>query len=79
MMPYSFYFLKGESTLIKIKCCKNCVPPKRSPRCHSTCEDYLREKAEYEKEKSQRIKKSNEEKDILEYQLTQMRKCRKRK
>lgn len=34
-----------------IKCCKGCVPPKRTPTCHSTCEDYLREKAEWEEEK----------------------------
>ena len=31
-----------------IKCCKDCVPPKRHPGCHSQCPDYLREKAEYE-------------------------------
>ena len=34
-----------------ITCCKNCVPPKRHLGCHSTCEQYLREKAEYEKQK----------------------------
>ena len=63
---------------MSIKCCKDCVPPKRCLRCHSTCEDYLREKAEYEKKKDQRIKKRNEEKDILEYQRTQMRRFRKK-
>lgn len=34
-----------------ITCCKNCVPPQRHPCCHSTCEQYLKEKAEYEKQK----------------------------
>lgn len=34
-----------------ITCCKNCVPPKRHPGCHSTCEQYLKEKTEYEKQK----------------------------
>ena len=34
-----------------ITCCKNCVPPQRHPGCHGTCEQYLKEKAEYEKQK----------------------------
>ena len=34
-----------------ITCCKNCVPPKRHPGCHGTCEQYLKEKAEYERQK----------------------------
>ena len=29
-----------------IKCCNGCVPPKRSPTCHGSCPDYIREKAE---------------------------------
>lgn len=34
-----------------IKCCKDCVPPTRHPGCHGTCEQYLKEKAGYEKQK----------------------------
>ena len=34
-----------------ITCCKNCGPPQRHPGCHGTCEQYLKEKAEYEKQK----------------------------
>lgn len=34
-----------------ITCCKNCVPPQRHPGCHGTCKQYLKEKAEYEKQK----------------------------
>lgn len=34
-----------------IKCCKDCVPPIRHSGCHGTCERYLKEKAEYEKQK----------------------------
>lgn len=34
-----------------ITCCKNCVPPQRHPGCHGTCKRYLKEKAEYEKQK----------------------------
>ena len=31
-----------------IRCCRGCKPPKRNPYCHSTCPEYLNEKAEYE-------------------------------
>lgn len=31
--------------------CKNCVPPKRTPYCHSTCEYYKKWCEEYKKEK----------------------------
>lgn len=34
-----------------IKCCKNCVPPTRYPGCHGTCQRYLEEKAQWEKDK----------------------------
>lgn len=29
-----------------IKCCRNCVPPKRYVGCHSTCKQYAEEKAQ---------------------------------
>ena len=35
-----------------IKCCKDCVAPKRHPGCHSTCPEYRTEKAEYEEYKA---------------------------
>lgn len=41
-----------EIGLNKISCCKDCVPPKRHIGCHSTCEEFLAEKAEYEAEKA---------------------------
>lgn len=34
-----------------IKCCKDCVPPKRHSGCHSKCEQYLKEKEQWEKDK----------------------------
>lgn len=34
-----------------IKCCKDCVPPTRYPGCHAKCEQYIKEKTEYEKQK----------------------------
>lgn len=30
-----------------ISCCKGCVPPRRSPTCHSSCPDYIRESKEH--------------------------------
>ena len=30
---------------MKIKCCKDCVAPKRHPGCHGVCPEYLYEKA----------------------------------
>ena len=34
-----------------IKCCLGCVAPKRHPGCHSSCPDYLAEKAESDRQK----------------------------
>lgn len=31
--------------------CRECVPPKRHPDCHSDCEDYLKWKKEWEEER----------------------------
>lgn len=28
-----------------ITCCKDCVPPKRHGGCHSTCREYIEQKA----------------------------------
>lgn len=46
-----------------IKCCKNCVAPKRHTACWGHCPEYLAEKEQYEKEKDadyQRRKLSND-------------------
>lgn len=42
-----------------IKCCKDCVAPKRHPGCHGTCEEYKKEKAILDTQN----KKIREEKD----------------
>ena len=41
--------------------CKGCVPPKRHAGCHSTCEEYIRCRNEYEE-----IKKDVERKKRAE-------------
>lgn len=35
----------------RIACCKECVPPKRHTGCHKCCEEYIEQKAKFEKEK----------------------------
>lgn len=35
-----------------IKCCKDCVAPKRYPGCHGVCPEYIHEKALWEEEKT---------------------------
>lgn len=37
---------------MKIKCCKDCVAPKRYPGCHSVCPEYIHEKELWEKERN---------------------------
>lgn len=39
-----------------IGCCHGCVPPKRTPYCHSTCETYIAAKAEYEAKRREELK-----------------------
>ena len=34
---------------MSIKCCNGCVPPKRNPYCHGSCQEYMAEKAEYDR------------------------------
>ena len=44
-----------------IKCCRNCVPPKRYPGCHDKCNKYLEEKAKWEEAKAKSGEKTEEE------------------
>lgn len=37
---------------VAIKCCRYCVPPQRYPGCHAVCEQYIKEKAEYDEQKA---------------------------
>ena len=49
-----------------IKCCKDCVPPKRHLKCHSNCEEYLKEKAKNEEVNKKKGKFHNAENDFIE-------------
>lgn len=52
-----------------IFCCKDCVPPKRCLHCHSTCEDYIREKAEHDKINAKIAANRHARMDIDEYKI----------
>lgn len=43
------------------ECCHYCVAPKRYPGCHSTCPDYIKQKAEWDALKEARRKANSGE------------------
>ena len=47
-----------------IKCCSDCVAPKRHPGCHDHCSEYAAEKAEYDKLKAEDDKRRKVKADI---------------
>lgn len=47
-----------------IKCCNGCVAPKRHPACHDHCEEYKKERAEYDERKAIADKKKFTEQGI---------------
>lgn len=53
-----------------IRCCKDCTPPKRYPGCHAKCEQYLKEKEEYEKQKA--IAKANKPVSLSAYDFDEI-------
>lgn len=54
----------GFYTSHTIKCCQFCVAPKRYPGCHGSCQEYLKEKAEYDERKAQADKQRKVKGDI---------------
>lgn len=59
--------------------CKDCVPPKRSPGCHSSCVDYMIAKAFHEAKRDEQYQESQ----VRQYSIDIARRngdiCRKRK
>lgn len=45
--------------------CRGCVAPKRYPGCHAVCQEYLEQKAEYDKLKAEYDKKEKLKQAIL--------------
>lgn len=37
----------------KIDCCNGCVPPERTPTCHSTCKQYKEQRAALDAENAE--------------------------
>lgn len=53
-----------------IRCCKDCVPPKRHVGCHSECKEYKDEKERFEAEK--RWLKENKTPRITQYDFDEI-------
>lgn len=55
-------FNEGHSS---ITCCKKCT--ERFPGCHGTCEKYIQQRAEYDKQKAERNAKIAAARGLSEY------------
>ncbi len=64
---------------MSIKCCKDCVPPQRHVGCHSTCKEYLEEKAEFEKLKEWERKSRYPLPTIYDYEESRYIGCKRHK
>lgn len=61
-----------------ILCCKDCVPPKRYPGCHSKCEVYIRERKAYEDLKAVVAREKRNESDYYAYKVERIIKTSRR-
>lgn len=57
---------------IGIRCCKDCIAPKRHPGCHATCQEYIDEKAKYTVEKAKERKAMDKERICDEYEINRL-------
>lgn len=55
-----------------IKCCKNCKPPKRHTACWDQCEQYKKEKVEYERLKEKRKEALESAARITSYEVNKI-------
>lgn len=62
----------------QIKCCINCVPPRRYPGCGGACEEYKAEKAAIIEQNRRKTRDRIQERTIASVQYTGLRKVRKR-
>lgn len=62
-----------------IKCCKDCVAPKRHLGCHSVCPEYIHEKALWEEEKKAIREEHRRFSELYEQRSKGARKALKRK
>lgn len=57
-------------------CCKDCVPPKRHPGCHGTCDEYLNEKAERERLKDKAREERHKDNVVISVEVHRSRRAR---
>ena len=50
--------------MVSIICCMGCVPPKRSPTCNTTCQEYLSEKEKSDAERNERNRRLHTEIEV---------------
>ncbi len=55
---------------MSIKCCKDCVPPKRYPGCGANCPEYKEERKQLDKENE--LIRKNKNPDVLGYAQTKI-------
>lgn len=61
-----------------IRCCKDCIPPKRHIGCHADCKEYIKEKAQLEEDKKKE-KENNKTVSISSYDFNKIAYGNKRK
>lgn len=64
---------------MKIKCCKDCIAPKRHPGCHDVCPEYIHEKALWEEEKKIIREEHRIRRELYEQRSEGVRKALKRR
>jgi hypothetical protein len=62
-----------------IKCCKDCVAPKRYPGCHDHCLQYIQEKTAYEEKMAAANKKKAIEDGLTSQTVTSVNRANKRR
>lgn len=62
-----------------IKCCKDCVAPKRHVGCHGTCPEYLKEKAEHDERAAEDYKRRKLNQDLNEQRYRAVTKAERNK
>ena len=58
-----------------IRCCRNCVAPKRYPGCHGQCPEYIAEKEQHDALMEQERQKSKVRNDIYNQRATRVTKA----
>ena len=61
-----------------IRCCRNCVAPKRYPGCHGQCPEYIAEKEQHDAQREQEHNKRKVDNDIYNQRATRITKALRR-